>query len=157
MLRNIRFLITLGLILVVVVSTLGVACSAGKTAESANASNHHHPMAPLSDMPPDVQTASVTFQEAYQFAVANPDLLDDIPCYCGCGGLGHRSNYDCYVKGVTAGGNILFDRHALGCQVCVDITHDTMRLLDEGKSSDEIYAAIDEVYSQFGRPTILIE
>jgi hypothetical protein len=157
MLRNIRFLTTLGLVLVVVVSAFGTACSAEKSAEGANASNHHHPMASLSEMPPEVQTASVAFQEAYQFAVANPDVLDAIPCYCGCGGLGHRSNYNCYVDGVTAGGNMLFDRHALGCQICVDITHDAMRLLDEGKSSDEIYAAIDEIYSQFGPPTILIE
>jgi hypothetical protein len=112
-------------------------------------------MAPLSDLPPDVQTASVAYQEAYQFAVANPDVLSAVPCYCGCGGLGHQSNYDCYVDGVTAGGNMLFDRHALGCQICVDITHDAMRLLDEGKSNEEIYAAVDEIYSQFGLPTPL--
>ncbi|MBE2199514.1 MAG: hypothetical protein IAE79_12950 [Anaerolinea sp.] len=40
-------------------------------------------------MPKDVQRSANKIQGAYQFAVANPEIADAIPCYCGCVGLGH--------------------------------------------------------------------
>jgi hypothetical protein len=85
-------------------------------------------------MPSQVQSAPVTVQEAYQFAAANPEVMKTIPCYCGCGSIGHTSNYSCYVSSVDDRGNIVFDNHALGCSICVEITQDVMRLLREGKS-----------------------
>jgi len=76
--------------------------------------------------------------------------MENIPCYCGCGSVGHDSNYDCYVADVDAGGAIRFDRHALGCSICVDITMDAMRLLKEGRSVAEIRAYVDATYSKYG-------
>lgn len=106
-------------------------------------------MASMSGMPEDVRSAPVSVRQAYQFAVANPDLLQHLPCYCGCGAMGHTSNYSCYVQSAE-GQDIVFDTHALGCGICVDITQDAMRMLREGKSVDEIRAAIDQTYSQYG-------
>lgn len=107
-------------------------------------------MAPLSDMPIEVQAAPVIVQEAYRFAAANPEVLSQLPCYCGCGAKGHTSNYDCYFTGTPDEGLPAFDLHSLGCSICVDITQDAMRLLREGKSLEEIRAAIDATYSRFG-------
>ncbi len=112
-------------------------------------------MAPLDQMPSEVQKAPVSVQEAYRFAVANPEVLSQVPCYCGCGAIGHTSNYDCYVKDVQPSGEIEFDTHALGCSICVDITQDVMRLSREGKTLDHIQAFIDRTYSQYGPPTPL--
>src|SRR5690242_10494412 len=53
-------------------------------------------MASLSQIPAEVKNLPVNVQQAYQFAVANPAVLKQIPCYCGCGGIGHTSNYSCY-------------------------------------------------------------
>ncbi len=106
-------------------------------------------MASLSDMPADVRKASVSVQQAYQFAVANPEVVKQVPCYCGCGSMGHTSNYSCYVKS-DAGGKIVFDQHATGCGICVDITHDTMRGLAAGKTVAQIKAEVDQNYSQYG-------
>jgi hypothetical protein len=54
-------------------------------------------------------------REAYRFAIANPDLLRAIPCYCGCGAMGHRSNLDCYIrKRAGAAGALEFEDHAVG-------------------------------------------
>ncbi len=106
-------------------------------------------MAPLSEMPDDVRKASASVQQGYQFAIANPDVVKQVPCYCGCGSMGHTSNYSCYVKDDT-GGKITFDAHALGCSICVDITHDTARLLSQGKTVQQIKAEIDKTYSQYG-------
>ena len=77
-------------------------------------------------------------QQAYQFAAANPDVLSQIPCYCGCGNMGHTSNYSCYVQTVDDKGAVQYDTHALGCSICVDITQDTIRLLKQGKTVAEI-------------------
>jgi hypothetical protein len=49
-------------------------------------------MAPVSDLPMEMQKAPTTVRTAYQFAVANPDALKNVPCYCGCGSIGHTSN-----------------------------------------------------------------
>ena len=107
-------------------------------------------LAPLDQMPDDVKNAPLKVQQAYQFAIANPQIMQQIPCYCGCGKIGHKSNYACYVSGVDAGGKVNFDTHALGCSICVDITQDTMRLLKEGKSVPEIKAYVDQTYAKYG-------
>lgn len=105
---------------------------------------------PLDKMPTEVQAAPVTVQQAYQFAAANPEALTEIPCYCGCGAMGHTSNYACYVSGQEADGSVIFDTHALGCSICVDITLDTMRMMKEGKSIPQIKSYVDETYAKYG-------
>jgi hypothetical protein len=106
--------------------------------------------ASMDDMPSKVRSAPIVVQQAYQFAFANPDVLQKLPCYCGCGDIGHTSNYDCYVSSVNQDGKITYDAHALGCSICVDITQDTMRLQKQGKSTAEIRSFIDQTYSQYG-------
>jgi Protein of unknown function with PCYCGC motif len=134
-------------IIAVLLSTAISACS------SQNESNDLRMMS-IDQMPMEVQSAPVTVQTAYQFAAANPDIMKDIPCYCGCGNIGHTSNYSCYVSSVDDKGNITFDNHALGCSICVDITQDVMRLLREGKSPQDARAYIDTTYSKYGTPNI---
>ncbi len=111
-------------------------------------------MMALDKMPAEVQSAPVTVQEAYQFASANPDIMKSIPCYCGCGNVGHTSNYSCYVSGTDDQGNTRFDNHALGCSICVDITQDVMRMLKDGKSPQDTRASIDNTYSKYGPSNI---
>ena len=111
-------------------------------------------MASMGDMPEEVKNAPVSVQQAYQFAVANAELMKQMPCYCGCGDIGHTSNYACYVADVDAQGNVTYDNHALGCSICVDITLDVMRMTRDGKSPVEIRAAIDATYSKYGTSNI---
>lgn len=107
------------------------------------------PMASIANMPTEVKSAPVLVQQAYQFAVANPNVLKQVPCYCGCGQMGHKSNYSCYVKSAEAG-KVVYDNHALGCSICVDISQDAMRLYREGKSVKEIRTYVDAAYSRYG-------
>jgi hypothetical protein len=70
-------------------------------------------LASLSQMPDYVKSAPPNVQEAYRFAVANPKVLEQIPCYCGCAGMGHRHNLDCYVDAFRSDGRVArFDNHA---------------------------------------------
>jgi hypothetical protein len=139
------------ILLVILISMLLLAalpaCSAAQPGVELN-------MASMAGMPAEVQSAPATVQQAYQFAVANPDAMKQIPCYCGCGDIGHTSNYSCYVSGTDVKGAILFDNHALGCSICVDITQDVMRMTRAGKSPGDIRAAIDSTYSKYGTSNI---
>ena len=118
---------------------------------------HAHPMGALSLLPPEMRGKGARTEEAYLFSVANPEVAQTVPCYCGCVGLGHLSSYDCYVAEAQPGSAIAYDAHAMNCGVCVDITQDTMRLLDEGRSPPEIRAFIDATYAIYGPPTPLHE
>jgi hypothetical protein len=106
-------------------------------------------LAPLAQMSMAVQQAPAAVQQAYQFAAANPDVLRHIPCYCGCGKLGHKSNYDCYIAGPAASQPNL-NTHALGCAICVDITQEVMRLSRAGQSTADIRNAIDLDFAHYG-------
>jgi hypothetical protein len=135
------------LIIVVLLSTTISACS------TQNQSGDLHMLA-MDQMPSEVKSAPTTVQTAYQFAAANPDVMKNIPCYCGCGNIGHTSNYSCYVSGVDDKGKIIFDNHALGCSICVDITQDVMRMLRDGKSPQDARVYVDATYSKYGTSNI---
>ena len=107
-------------------------------------------LAPVAALPKAMQDAPARVRTAYQFAVAQPDALRNVPCYCGCGGMGHDSNLACYVKEIKQGGEVVFDDHALGCSLCVDISQDVMRMTEEGQSPEAIRGEILANYSKFG-------
>lgn len=54
-------------------------------------------------------TLAPNVREAYTFAFDRPDVLQWVPCYCGCAGQGHTSNLDCFVK--PGSGEIVLDAH----------------------------------------------
>lgn len=132
------------ILLVVLATLIIVACGDGTQAVNPIT------LAPESVLPPDLREAPPEVREAYRFALANPGLLSAIPCYCGCGAQGHRSNLDCYIKEVGPDGTVVFESHAALCSICIDITRDVRRLHREGKSVAEIKAYIDRTYSRYG-------
>ena len=90
---------------------LVVACGPSATKPLRETS---HELAPTSDLSPELRRLSPDIQEAYRFALANRDVLEKIPCYCGCGNVGHMDNYMCYVQSESADGQVVFDYHAAG-------------------------------------------
>lgn len=101
----------------------------------------------------EVSAAPARVRQAYEFAVSNPEALKNVPCYCGCVGMGHKNNYACYIKEQNADGAIVFDDHAIGCQICVDITFDVIKLTRQNKPASAIRAHIIENYAKYGPPT----
>ena len=71
-------------------------------------------LASVSQLSDKVKEAPPVVQEAYRFAIANPDALSKFPCFCNCGNMGHESNLDCFVSEINADGSVVFDYHALG-------------------------------------------
>ncbi len=66
------------------------------------------------DLPRWLRGAPPEVRDAYAFAVAHPEVLQYIPCYCGCEGVGHRSNRDCFVREMRADGTVAYDLHGAG-------------------------------------------
>lgn len=111
-------------------------------------------LAPASELPDDLRGVPANVQEAYRFAVANQELLSQIPCFCGCGAVGHKSNLGCYITEDGQPGSVVeYDNHALGCGICVDITRDVMTMLPEGKTVEQMRAIIIDRYGSFGPST----
>lgn len=136
--------VALGLVFVLLSASLA-GCSVG---QGKGESSHTVAMADAAAMPQQVQRAPRVVRDAYRFAAANPDALKQIPCYCGCGGMGHMSNYNCFWE---EGGQM--DTHALGCGICVDIAQDVLHGLSRSQSLATTRAQVDADYSRFGPPT----
>lgn len=71
-------------------------------------------LAPASELPAFVDRSAPLVKDAYRFAIANPEILSTVPCYCGCGALGHQNNLQCYIKEFRADGAIEFETHGFG-------------------------------------------
>lgn len=50
----------------------------------------------------------------YAYAARRPDVLQYMPCYCGCEKQGHRSNRDCFIKSKTKAGLPKWDAMGFG-------------------------------------------
>lgn len=131
-------LLALGALLVL------TGCGAGTSSVS---------LAPASMLPDFASQAPPRVRDAYRYAIAHADDLEQYPCYCGCNTMGHMSNLGCYIQEIDAGGEITFDNHAIGCGICIDITQDVMRMRAEGRSAQEIRAYVDNTYSAYGPST----
>ncbi len=87
--------------------------------------------------------------KGYTYATQHPDILEQIPCYCGCGGHGsaasdgkpHRFLRDCYIND-----NWQYDDHASNCDTCLAIASKVQDYLAAGKTLKEARALIDQEY-----------
>ncbi len=72
------------------------------------------PMPPLPYVPQTAGPADL-MRQAYVFAARNPDVLDYVPCYCGCGQTdGHVGNTDCFVESRAPNGAVTeWDVHGM--------------------------------------------
>jgi hypothetical protein len=64
-------------------------------------------------LPNYVLTSSSIIQGTYALAANHPDVLKNVPCYCGCGvEAGHQSNLDCFVGQLGPNNKVLkWDPH----------------------------------------------
>ncbi len=96
--------------------------------------------------PDYVQALPAAWQEAYAFALARPDVLQWLPCYCGCVAMDHRSNLDCFFQHREAGGRIVFEEHASYCDICVEIANTASAMLRDGSTMSQVRASVDATF-----------
>ncbi|NEZ42037.1 PCYCGC motif-containing (lipo)protein [Paenibacillus alvei] len=110
--------------------------------------------ASVDELPPFLKDKQKEMQQIYQLAATNSELLQYIPCYCGCGEVaGHKSNLNCFVASKEEG-KIEWDDHGTRCGVCLDIAVEASLMLRDGKSMKEIRQTIDTKYKEgYAEPT----
>ena len=69
---------------------------------------------PLGGLPSFARQKGPKVEEVYRYAAANGETLQYIPCFCGCGKIGHRSNAECYVAERLPNAYITFTSHGSG-------------------------------------------
>ena len=75
---------------------------------------------------------------AYQVAKDIPDILEQLPCFCGCMmNLGHKNNLFCFK-----------DQHGSICDICQDIALDARKMHDQGLAIAQIQKNIRTKYGQ---------
>ena len=113
------------------------------------------PLPPLPVIPNFVPRSAEVISDAYVFAARNPDVLEFVPCFCGCETAGHRGNADCFVSARNSDGSVkTWETHGMGCAVCIDVAHDAAQLHRSGASVRDVRAAIEAKYEpRFPRKT----
>lgn len=96
-------------------------------------------------------------KQAYQYAFQHPEVLRYIPCFCGCGRQGHKSNYNCFIKETAKSSQKQpFDRHGFVCPMCVQIALDAEKRQQAGMPLPKIREQIDAGFQsyKFLEPTL---
>jgi hypothetical protein len=108
---------------------------------------HTGPLLPLPSISFEPSRPMAVIQQVYEFAARHPEVLQYVPCYCGCERDGHNGNHDCFVKKRAANGRVAeWDAHGIGCTICIDVARDAMTLSGAGATAAQIRAAIDLKY-----------
>lgn len=75
--------------------------------------------------------------EGYRIARQRPELLERLPCYCGCYlTAGHQNNLDCFR-----------DRHGETCDMCLQIAIEAEKMALTGYNTADIKATVDRRFA----------
>lgn len=86
-------------------------------------------------------------KDAHIFTADHPEVATYIPCYCGCGNMGHKNNADCFVEARDKQGKVTsWVPHGAACAVCIDIAVESMRMRNSGASVAAIRKQIEGEY-----------
>ncbi len=135
-------MLIIGVVAVILIAGLAYALLSGTTSSSTSTQNSTSTSADQIKFPSFVYTNPLTLK-AYTYATEHPDMLEQIPCYCGCGGhSGHRFLRDCFIHD-----DWTYDEHASFCDVCVGEAIKVQDYLSQGKTLTEARALIDQEYA----------
>jgi hypothetical protein len=120
-------------ILLLVLGTTGVA---GPTKPRLDLPAYQLPQ------PPEVVRA------VYDFAADHPEVLNYVPCFCGCEQSGHRSSADCFVKSRDKDGTVrAWNEHGMTCGMCLAVAKRAMDMQKEHAPIRAIRKDVEHKYS----------
>lgn len=159
-------------LIVVFMMVISMGCSnnseSNATNQTSEAEEHHQHEKPsffqgdlrektgsVQELPAFLDEKSDDIKVIYAAAAQHQELLEHIPCYCGCGtSAGHKSSYHCFVHEVYEDGSLEWDDHGTRCGVCLEIAATAVVEYKDGKSIKEIRDGIDEAYKEgYSSPT----
>lgn len=161
--RNEFTLKKISIVLVILLLVLA-ACANDDTKESGDKANNYNApagdkrekTASMEELPEFLAPHDDNMKSIYYLVSQHKELLEQIPCYCGCGmtEIGHKDNYDCFIHDNLTDGAIVWDDHATRCPACLNIAAESIIEFNEGTSIKDIRQQIDEKYQEgYAEPT----
>lgn len=94
------------LIIIIALSVIAAGCGTQKENLTFNKKNKA--------FPDFVLNSSQKVKETYILASNYPDVLAQVPCFCGCAADGHKSNLNCFVQKMGPGNAVeAWDQHGV--------------------------------------------
>jgi len=103
--------ILLSALVVLLISGVVSGCGSGRTAKGPSATPAEM-VKKAGPMPTWLASGTADLTEIYAWAAAHQAELQYIPCYCGCGSMGHTNNAQCYFTTDKTGQITAYDQHA---------------------------------------------
>jgi bacterioferritin-associated ferredoxin len=140
---------------------IAAACS---TKEESKQDAHHgahldsdlyETTASVDELPKFLTSQPKEVRTVYQLAAQIEDILQWIPCYCGCGeSQGHQSNFNCFIRDISEDGTVVWTDHGTRCGVCLQIAVQSAEMKQNGATNKEIRNFIDDTYKTgYAKPT----
>jgi len=148
--------------LVLLVFILAAGCSNSDHKNNTENNDHIASMGDLAEetssmnkLPTFLNGQTDSIKSIYKASAESKELLEKIPCYCGCSdSVGHKNNYDCFIRENKKNGGIVWDSHGVNCDVCLEIAAQSITDYHNGKSVKEIRKDIDDKYKEgYAKPT----
>ena len=109
---------------------------------------------PLPVVPDRMPRSPEVIKAAYEYAARHPEILEYVPCFCGCETAGHSANANCFVASRHADGSVKeWDTHGMSCIICVDVARAAEQLHASGASVSDIRNAVEAQYATSPRMT----
>jgi uncharacterized protein with PCYCGC motif len=87
-------------------------------------------------------------RSVYDFAADHPEVLQYVPCFCGCEQSGHRSAEECFVKSRAKNGDVLsWNEHGMTCGMCLAVAKRAMDMHNAHASARAIRDDVERSYS----------
>ena len=149
--------------IIILTMSIPFAAACGQDDDAQSHTSHTHTAqsgdlqevtASADTLPAFLDNKEENVRAVYAAAAKHAAVLDQIPCYCGCGeSAGHKSSLNCFIAKQN-NNEITWDDHGTRCGVCLDIAATAAAMTEEGKSPQEIRTYIDHTYSEgYAEPT----
>jgi hypothetical protein len=111
--------------------------------------------ASIEELPSFLEGKDENLRAIYLAAAKNADLLQWIPCYCGCAeSANHQHSGNCFFKEIREDGSVVWDDHGTRCNTCLEIAVNSILMKNDGMSALEIRKWVDETYQEgYAKPT----
>lgn len=158
-LRRLLPLAGLALLLLLAACGGGSAPASGGDAESGSSAGHadhadhasgdlREETASADTLPKFLDAQPEQIRIVYAASAKAAELLSTMPCYCGCmESVGHKSNLNCFIHEMREDGSVIWDDHGTRCGVCLQIAAESISMMAEGKSPEEIRQTIEDMYA----------
>ena len=89
--------------------------AAQNPAPASSLSSSPSDLPPLPQVPFPAARPMPIVEAVYRFAAAHPEVLSQMPCFCGCENRSHRHNDDCFVSARDERGRVTaWEPHGIG-------------------------------------------